>query len=317
VAKSCENMGMKSGRYRFGVFEFDADSTELRRQGTPVHLQSQPSRVLSCLIENSDRTVTRDELRAAIWGNETFVDFERGLNFCISQIRSALGDDSAQPIYIQTFPKRGYQFIAPLEFVAREVQEEPQENRSEVASEPILGRRALLVMAIGVIVVGAVGYTAAHLLRRNAGSKQLPIIAVVRFDNETGDPDVTRFSDGLTDNVVERLAALSNGRYEVIGNARILRGPREERDLNTLGGELHAKYIVLGQVQADHDKTRILAHLIRMPEQVHVWVVRADGQTLSDPMSLETELAQRIGDQFSSRAAADASRAASPSAANH
>jgi DNA-binding winged helix-turn-helix (wHTH) protein/TolB-like protein len=317
VAKSCENMGMKSGRYRFGVFEFDADSTELRRQGTPVHLQSQPSRVLSCLIENSDRTVTRDELRAAIWGNETFVDFERGLNFCISQIRSALGDDSAQPIYIQTFPKRGYQFIAPLEFVAREVQEEPQENRSEVASEPILGRRALLVMAIGVIVVGAVGYTAAHLLRRNAGSKQLPIIAVVRFDNETGDPDVTRFSDGLTDNVVERLAALSNGRYEVIGNARILRGPREERDLNTIAGELHANYIVLGQIQADHDRTRILAHLIRMPEQVHVWVVRADGQTLSDPMSLETELAQRIGDQFSSRAAADASRAASPSAANH
>jgi DNA-binding winged helix-turn-helix (wHTH) protein/TolB-like protein len=308
---------MKSGRYRFGVFEFDADSMELRRQGTVVHLQSQPGRVLACLIENSDRTVTRDELRAAIWGNETFVDFERGLNFCISQIRSALGDDSAQPVYIQTFPKRGYRFIAPVESIARPAEPEPQENRSEVASEPILGRRALLVMAIGVVVVGAVGYTAAHLLRRNASSKQLPIIAVVRFDNETGDPDVARFSDGLTDNVVERLAALSNGRYEVIGNARILRGPREERDLNTIARELHANYIVLGQIQADHDRTRILAHLIRMPEQVHLWVVRADGQTLSDPISLETELAQRIRDQFSSRAAADAARAASPSAANH
>jgi DNA-binding winged helix-turn-helix (wHTH) protein len=121
MTESCENIRMKSGIYRFGVFEFDAETLELRRQGAMVHLQSQPARVLACLIQNSDRTVTREELRAAIWGNETFVDFERGLNFCISQIRSTLGDDSARPVYIQTLPKRGYQFIAPVEFVAREI----------------------------------------------------------------------------------------------------------------------------------------------------------------------------------------------------
>jgi TolB-like protein len=118
----------------------------------------------------------------------------------------------------------------------------------------------------------------------------------VQFDNETGNPDVTRFSDALTDNVVERLSTLSKGRYGVIGNARILRVPREQRDLIAIGASLNAKYVVLGQVHSDGDKTRILAHLIRLPEQVHLWVVRADHQTLGDPLDLETELAQRIAD---------------------
>ena len=308
-------MGMKSGCYRFGVFEFDAETLELRRQGAVVHLQSQPARVLACLIQSSDRTVTREELRAAIWGNETFVDFERGLNFCISQIRSALGDDSSQPIYIQTLPKRGYQFIAPVEFVSSEI--EAPEIPAEIPTALVASRRGWILAGAAVILLSAAGFAAAHFWFRSANANQLPIIAVVRFDNETGNPDASRFADGLTDNVVERLSALSDSRYEVIGNARILRGPREERDLNAIARELHAKYIVLGQIQADHDKTRILAHLIRMPEQSHVWVMRADHQTLDDPLGLETELAQRIGDQFSSRIAADAAKAASHPIANH
>ena len=91
----------------------------------------------------------------------------------------------------------------------------------------------------------------------------------------------------------------------------------KDRDLNVIARELHAKYIVLGQVQSDHDSTRILAHLIRMPEQVHVWVVRADHQALDNPLALETELSQRIGDQFSSRLVADAVQTASHPTASH
>jgi DNA-binding winged helix-turn-helix (wHTH) protein/TolB-like protein len=294
---------MKSGCYRFGVFEFDAEKQELRRNGATVHLQSQPARVLACLIENSNRTVTRDELRAAIWGNETFVDFERGLNFCISQIRSSLGDDSAQPIYIQTFPKRGYQFIAPVEFISREI---PSQKTPAVIPVPVTSRRGWMIVSVAMIVLGIAGFTATHFLRRSANASQLPIIAVLRFDNETGNPDATRFSDGLTDNVVERLSMLSEGRYGVIGNAQILRLPREQRDLTAIGASLNAKYVVLGQVQADGGKTRILAHLIHLPDQVHVWVVRTDSRTLANPLALETELAQKIGDQFSIRVAAGA-----------
>jgi DNA-binding winged helix-turn-helix (wHTH) protein/TolB-like protein len=306
---------MDSGHYRFGVFEFDSETLELRRQGAIVHLQSQPARVFACLIKNSDRTVTREELRSAIWGNETFVDFERGLNFCISQIRSALGDDSARPIYIQTLPKRGYQFIAPVELIAREIV--PRENPTEIPKAPVASRRGWIVTIVAVILLSVAGFALAHFWHHRASANGLPIVAVVRFDNETGDPATTRFSDGLTDNVVERLTALGGGKYEVIGNARVLRESREGRDLTAIAQELHAKYIVIGQVQADHDKTRILAHLIRMPEQVHVWVVRVDGQTLDDPLNLEATLAQRIGDQFSSRAAADIVRTASQPAASH
>jgi DNA-binding winged helix-turn-helix (wHTH) protein/TolB-like protein len=308
-------MRMKSGCYRFGVFEFDAETLELRRQGAVVHLQSQPARVLACLVQNSDRTVTREELRTEIWGNETFVDFERGLNFCISQIRSALGDDSARPIYIQTLPKRGYQFIAPVEFISGEI--EPLENPAEIPAAPVASRRGWIIASAVVILLCAAGFAAVHFLHRGASTNQLPIVAVVRFDNETGDSAATRFTDGLTDNVVERLTALSNGKYEIIGNARVLRGPREERDLKAIARELNAKYIVMGQIQADHDKTRILAHLIRMPEQTHVWVVRADHQSLDDPSSLETELAERIAGQFSSRIVADAIQPASHPAASH
>jgi DNA-binding winged helix-turn-helix (wHTH) protein/TolB-like protein len=306
---------MESGRYRFGVFEFDSETLELRRKGAIVHLQSQPARVLACLIQSSDRTVAREELRAAIWGNETFVDFERGLNFCISQIRSSLGDDSARPVYIQTLPKRGYQFIAPVEFVAREI--ESQEIPAEIRETPVASRRGWMIAGIAVILLSAGGFAVAHFWHHGANAKGLPIVVVARFDNETGDPGTTKFSDGLTDNVVERLTALSNSRYEVIGNARILRGPREERDLNEIARELHAKYIVLGQVQSDHDSTRILAHLIRMPEQTHVWVVRADHQALDNPLALETELSQRIGEQFSSRVVADAVQTASHPTASH
>ena len=99
---------MKTGRFRFGLFEFDTATRELRREGVLVRLQSQPAQVLSCLIEQDGQVVSRESLRETVWGTGTFVDFERGLNFCIAQIRSALNDDSTSPRYVRTVPKRGY-----------------------------------------------------------------------------------------------------------------------------------------------------------------------------------------------------------------
>ena len=106
---------MDAERYRFGVFELDAANGELRREGTVVRLQAQPAQVLACLVKSAGQVVSRKELCTAVWGTETFVDFERGLNFCVAQIRSALDDDSATPRYVRTIPKRGYQFVAPVE----------------------------------------------------------------------------------------------------------------------------------------------------------------------------------------------------------
>jgi len=108
---------MIAGHFRFGLLEFDPESLELQRNGMPVHLQGQPKQLLACLVKNADRVVSREELKKAVWGDQTFVDFERGLNFCISQIRSALGDDPANPTYLRTFARQGYQFIAPVEWI--------------------------------------------------------------------------------------------------------------------------------------------------------------------------------------------------------
>ena len=93
---------------RFAEFELDLRSGELRINGTSVKLQPQPAKILALLVRRRGETVTRDEIVEEVWGSETFVDYERGLNFAIRQIRSALGDDAERPLYVETVPKRGY-----------------------------------------------------------------------------------------------------------------------------------------------------------------------------------------------------------------
>src|SRR5690349_4853008 len=104
-----------SAQFHFGVFAFDQASRELRRDGVLVRLQSQPAQALGCLLERAPDVVSREELCRAVWPDGTFVDFERGLNFCIAQVRAALNDTAVEPRFIRTIPKRGYQFIAPFE----------------------------------------------------------------------------------------------------------------------------------------------------------------------------------------------------------
>lgn len=100
---------------RFGVFELDRTAGELRKQGRLVALTGQPLRVLDLLASNAGRVVTRDELQRAIWGDDTHVDFEAGLSTCINQVRSALGDRAASPRFVETLPRRGFRFVAPVE----------------------------------------------------------------------------------------------------------------------------------------------------------------------------------------------------------
>ncbi len=99
---------------RFGAFELDAASSELRKAGILLKIHPQPLRVLMLLLERPGQIVTREEIRRCLWGNNTFVDFERGINFCVKQIRAVLADDAERPRYIQTLPRRGYRFIAAV-----------------------------------------------------------------------------------------------------------------------------------------------------------------------------------------------------------
>ena len=122
-----------SGRshIRFGAFELDNAGGELRKAGILVKLQPQPFRVLSLLAEHAGQIVGREEIQHALWDGETFVDFDRSINYCINQIRVALSDDPEKPRYVETLPRRGYRFIGSLE--AQPIAVTAQASRTESA----------------------------------------------------------------------------------------------------------------------------------------------------------------------------------------
>jgi DNA-binding winged helix-turn-helix (wHTH) protein/dipeptidyl aminopeptidase/acylaminoacyl peptidase len=138
---------------RFGEFELDQDAGELRRNGTRVSLPEQPFRLLTVLLERPGTIATRDELRERLWGADTFVDFDHGLNAAVKRLRDALGDSAEQPRYIETVPKRGYKFIATLDGAVTAPTE------PEAAPAGSSGRRRLWLgagIAVAVVVVGLV-----------------------------------------------------------------------------------------------------------------------------------------------------------------
>jgi DNA-binding winged helix-turn-helix (wHTH) protein len=100
---------------RFGVFELDFEAQVLRKSGRIVRLQPQPFKLLTLLAQEAPRLVTREEIRAALWKDDTFVDFDQGVNFAVRQVRDALGDDAESPRYVETVHKRGYRFLVPVE----------------------------------------------------------------------------------------------------------------------------------------------------------------------------------------------------------
>lgn len=281
---------MSLERFQFGEFEFDSETRVLTRKGREVKIQAQPALLLGVLLARRGQIVSREDLKLAIWGNHTHVDFEKGLNFCVGQIRAALRDDGSRPLYIRTVPKRGYEFMAPVIVIAA-----PTGPVEPVAPLPIPRsasiRFAVLAMGATAIVLAVVAF----VLR--ASTSSIPNLAVVRFDAGTNMPTLRDLADELTDDVTVRLTSASNGRYRVIGSASILRTPRDQRDLRVIASSLQCKYAVLGQVQANGDQVLVLAHLIRLSDLTHIWVVRFE-RKVGDSSMLESQVAEEIASQF-------------------
>jgi DNA-binding winged helix-turn-helix (wHTH) protein/TolB-like protein len=240
--------------YRFGVFEFDAVSGELRKSGRGVALEPQPARALGILLARADQLVTRDELKEAVWGKDTHVDFDRGLAYCISQIRTALGDSSDSPRFIQTLPRKGYRFVAPV--------------HAPLPPAGELSRRSYGVMAAPVLVL--LGVAAGIALRGGIEPPGRVIIAVSIFDNETGLAEYDRLVAGLSDVVVTRLTELAPERMAVIGNAAVLRQPRNIRNLKGIAAGVKADYVMLGQLQQAEVGLRFITHFIRLNDETHL-----------------------------------------------
>src|SRR5258708_15368317 len=120
---------------RFGIYEVDLRTSELRKQGRKIRLQEQPCRILAILLEQRGEVVTREELRKRLWSDDTFVDFDHSLNTAIMRLREALSDSSDNPRFIETLPRHGYRFIAPVEEVAPSEQARQHDGVEAPASE--------------------------------------------------------------------------------------------------------------------------------------------------------------------------------------
>jgi DNA-binding winged helix-turn-helix (wHTH) protein len=162
---------------RFGAFELDLTAERLLKNGRTVRLQPQPFKLLTLLVASRGQLVTREQIRTALWSGDTFVDVEQGVNFAIKQVREALGEDADHPLYIQTVPRRGYRFMAPVDPISGEEEPPPGTDLSlhkalwtniadlRLAEEQRVRRRKILKMVFGIAAL-LVAIIAVFLLTR-------------------------------------------------------------------------------------------------------------------------------------------------------
>src|SRR5258706_8901730 len=229
----------------FGSFEVDLASGELRRQGLKIRLQDQPLRLLALLLERAGEVVSREELRDKLWPADTFVDFDHSLNTAVRKLREALGDSAETPRYVETIPRRGYRFIAPV--VPLHTVQPADSADAAVASvlpfpaaHPSTSARLPLILVI-VVVVCAAALVAYWVLPRpgpTTHSGRRLTLAVLPFDNLSGDTDQEYLSDGLTEEMITQLGRLEPDRLRVLARSSTWKYKRADRDIGRLRREL-------------------------------------------------------------------------------
>jgi DNA-binding winged helix-turn-helix (wHTH) protein/TolB-like protein len=273
-----------ASRVRFDQFEADLRAGALWRDGERVRIQDLPFRLLTALLERPGDLVTRAELVQRLWGGETFVDFDAGLNTAVAKLREALGDSAETPRLLETVPKRGYRLLVPVAPVDAIAEPEISHSAAPVSAPVRFSRRSVIaVTALMAAVALGVFYW--------MGTAPPTRVAVVLFDNETGRQDFDRLAQSLTDSVVLKLG--NQSRLAVIGNAAILRTDRPFRDLKTIRAEVAADLIVIGQVQKKADGYRVMTHLIRASDEAHIWVKETLFATGAEP-TLEQEVVESL-----------------------
>ncbi|HEY1338612.1 MAG TPA: winged helix-turn-helix domain-containing protein [Bryobacteraceae bacterium] len=241
---------------RFGAFELDLRRSELRRSGVLLKLSPQQFRLLRFLAENPDRICTRDEIQQTIWGAETFVDFDRSLNVCMAQLRATLNDDSEAPRFIQTVPRRGYRFVAPVERV---------EDRPS-APQPAPGRRWWVALAAAVVVC-----LAALFAWRALGPPPRTMLAVLPIENLTGRVEDGVAVEGLVSELIGEFGSALPDRLGVIARTSVMRYAGRQPSVAEVSRDLKADYLVEGEARREASRLRITLRLIRSADQAAVW----------------------------------------------
>lgn len=287
-----EDLQSKRGLVRFGLFEVDFRAAELRKQGTKIKLQEQPFQVLQVLLERPGQVVTREELQQKIWPADTFVDFDHGLNNAIRRLREALCDSAENPRFIETLPRRGYRWKVPVDMEQEPAASPPPDS----APSFWRGRPAFSLSLILLLVLG--GYFSWRQLRPRAQPLDGKImLAVLPFQNLTGDPSQEYFSDGFTEEMITALGGLHPERLGVIARTSAMKYKHTDEAVDQIGRELGVQYVLEGSVRRDAGRTRISAQLIQVKDQTHLWADTYQ-RDMRDILGIQNEVAEAIAGQI-------------------
>jgi TolB-like protein len=235
-----KTLGNQTELWRFGVFEVDPRNAELRRSGNSIRLREQSFRILVHLVQHAGELVRRDELRRLLWPDDTFVDFNHGLNTAMMRLRDALGDTANAPIYIETIPRRGYRFVAPVVPVHKEAPSTPPPSPAPPTPPP------------NPVLDGNLS------------------IAVLPFKVSAVSPEIVAFADGLS---AELLAALLRFSYlDVVPRALTQRFATEDVNIRSLRNHLGARYILEGTLRQAGSKLRVSIRLVDAISALDLWL---------------------------------------------
>lgn len=261
---------------KFGVFELDLSSGELRRSGVRVPLQDQPVRLLALLLERAGEVVTREEVRTQLWPSE-FVDFDHSLNTAVRKLRSALDDSADNPRFVETLARRGYRFIAPVTWNRNEHADATPDAvvTPSQALRPALLAATAAVVAI-VAIIGAIAF-----FRRPApkpvAAKTIDSIAVLPFWN--GDRDTQHVNDGLTEILIDTMSRVPNLR--VMATTTVFH--YKDVDPRKAGKELGVAAVVDGSIHRENDRYSVRVELIDVKDGAQLWSSRYEASTAELP----------------------------------
>ncbi|ANM29719.1 hypothetical protein ABI59_09225 [Acidobacteria bacterium Mor1] len=291
-----------AGHLRFGVFEVSPDTGELTKRGARVHLPEKPFQVLAALLERPGELVTRDELRLRLWGDDTFVDFDNNLNAAVRKLRESLGDSADSPRFVETLPRRGYRFIAPVEPVPSAASApsaaalgavDAKDNRVSAGGRV---RRWTPWIALLPLLLLAAWWLADA--RRNApqsagAATGRVMLAVLPFVDLDDGQEKRFFADGMTEELIMQLGRLQPERLGVIARMSAMHYRDSSEPVDVIGKELGVDYVIEGSVRASADRLRVTAQLIQVSDQTHLWSDAYD-VPLDDVLQVQGEVAVRV-----------------------
>ena len=283
----------RPGVLRFEKFEVDPSSGELHQNGRKIPLAPKAFELLRALVERPGQVVTREELRAKLWAADTFVEFDDSLNHTVKKLRQALGDSAENPQFIETLPRYGYRFVAPVGTpTAPTLSPEPRRRRRRARTAIALG--VVLVLVLAALLAFNVGGRRSRLPSR-ASEPPIRSLAVLPLSNLSGDPQQDYFADGMTDALITDLAKLRD--VKVISRTSVMQFKDVKKPLPEVARALGVNGILEGSVQRSGARVRVTVQLIRSQDDTHLWAESYE-RDAHDVLTLQGEIAQAVAHEI-------------------